>query len=130
MNDIISPDCTSNPKRFWGFVNSMNKDSTGVAPLKAGEGITYSDPTTKGTILNNQFSSIFNSYEPVNNVKSMGPKAHPAMNCINISEAGVNKLIQSLQISKATEADNIPARLLRFLGADIAPVFTVSSRHP
>lgn len=108
----------------------MNKDSTGVAPLKAGEGITYSDPTTKGTILNNQFSSIFNSYEPVNNVKSMGPKAHPAMNCINISEAGVNKLIQSLQISKATEADNIPARLLRFLGADIAPVFTVSSRHP
>ncbi|XP_052693771.1 uncharacterized protein LOC128172041 [Crassostrea angulata] len=118
-----SINCTSNPKRFWGFINSKNKDSTGVAPLKAGDGLT--DPTTKASILNNQFSSVFNSNEPVNNIKSMGSETHPAMNCINISEAGVNKLIQSLQIHKATGADGIPARLLRFLGADLAPVLTV-----
>eukprot|EP00105_Crassostrea_gigas_P018256 XP_011436304.1 PREDICTED: uncharacterized protein LOC105334520 [Crassostrea gigas] len=125
INNIISPDCTSNPKRFWGFINSKNKESTGVAPLKAGDGLTYSDPTTKASILNNQFSSVLNSNEPVNDIKSMGPETHPAMNCINISEAGVNKLIQSLQIHKATGADGIPARLLRFLGADPAPVLTV-----
>lgn len=125
INNIISPDSTSNPKRFWGFINSKNKDSTGVAPLKAGDGLTYSDPTTKASILNNQFYSVLNSNEPVNNIKFMGPETHPAMNCINISEAGINNQIQSLQIHKATGADGIPARLLRFLGADLAPVLTV-----
>ncbi|CAG2201493.1 unnamed protein product [Mytilus edulis] len=33
LTNIISPDCTSNPKRFWSFINSKNKDSSGGWPL-------------------------------------------------------------------------------------------------
>lgn len=43
----------------------------------------------------------------------------------NISEAGVNKLIQSLQTLKATGADGIRAWLLRFLWTDLALVLTI-----
>ncbi|CAG2232905.1 unnamed protein product [Mytilus edulis] len=31
LTNIISPDCTSNPKRFWSFINSKNKDSSGTS---------------------------------------------------------------------------------------------------
>ena len=39
INNIISPDYISNPKRFWGFINRKDKDSTGIAPLKAFGGL-------------------------------------------------------------------------------------------
>ena len=125
VNNIISPDSTANPKRFWGFINSKNKDSTGVAPLKSNDGLTYSDPTSKANILNNQFSSVFNSNEPDHNIKPMGDNSFPDINTINISENGVLKLLQGLQIHKATGPDGLPARLLKGVGAYIAPVFTV-----
>ena len=125
ITNIISPDCTSNPKRFWGFINSKNKDSTGVAPLKASDGLTYSDPTTKAKILNNQFSSVFNSNEPDDNIKSMGKNKFPEMNSIYISEGGIYKMLQSLQVHKATGPDGLSARLLKTAGAELASVFTV-----
>ena len=55
VTNIISPESSTNPKRFWSFINSKKCDSTGVAPLKAANGITYSDNSTKANILNNQF---------------------------------------------------------------------------
>ena len=89
INDIISPDSTSNPKRFWGFINSKKKDSSGVAPLKSSDGLTYSDPASKANILNDQFSSVFNSDEPSDNIKDMGNSDIPNMPDIHVTANGV-----------------------------------------
>lgn len=54
----------------------------------------------------------------------MGPETHPAMNCINISEASVEKLLSNLKSTnpQTNEADRIPARPMTFLMVDFAPV--------
>jgi hypothetical protein len=59
---IISPDSTSNPKRFWSFVKSQRNDSAGVAPVKDAKGMTL-ESCKKADILNSQFSSVFNKDE-------------------------------------------------------------------
>ena len=43
ITNIISPDSTSNPKRFWSFVKSLRTDSSGVDPLKDTTGTTHSE---------------------------------------------------------------------------------------
>ena len=125
INDIISPDSTSNPKRFWGFINSKKKDSSGVAPLKSSDGLTYSDPASKANILNDQFSSVFNSDEPSNNIKDMGDSDIPNMPDIHVTANGVEKLLRGLQIHKATGPEGISTRLLKELASELTPVFTV-----
>merc|ERR1711867_72400 len=89
ITNVISPESGTNPKRFWSFVNSRRCDSTGVAPLKAANGITYSDNQTKADILNKQFSSVFNKNENMLSIKDKGPSPYPAMDNIVISPAGV-----------------------------------------
>ena len=68
---------------------------------------------------------MFNSNEPVDNIKPVGNKSYPEINNIIVSEAGVLKLLQGLQVHKATGPDGISTRLLKELGAVIAPVLAV-----
>ena len=44
VEDIVSPDSTTNPKRFQSFINSKRCDSSGIASLKSDDGLMYSDP--------------------------------------------------------------------------------------
>ena len=57
ITNIISPDSTENPKRFWGFIKGLPTENTGIAPLKDSTGMTQSDGSKKADILNCQFSS-------------------------------------------------------------------------
>jgi hypothetical protein len=34
IHDIISPDQTGNPKRFWSFIKAKKQENSGVAPLR------------------------------------------------------------------------------------------------
>ena len=72
IRNIISPDSTSNPKRFWGFIKGMRTDTTGVAPLKDTTGLTHSDSSRKANILNDQFSSVFNKDEQTDTIPDKG----------------------------------------------------------
>ena len=52
ITNIISPDSTENPKRFWGFIKGLRTENTGIAPLKDSTGMTQSDGSKKAYILN------------------------------------------------------------------------------
>ena len=69
ISNVIIPESTSNPKKFWSFINSKKCDSNGVAPLKATDGIKYSDSVTKSNILNDQFSSVFTKDEDASTIR-------------------------------------------------------------
>jgi hypothetical protein len=47
ITNIISPDSTENPKRFWGFIKGLRTENTGIAPLKDSTGMTQSDGSKK-----------------------------------------------------------------------------------
>ena len=101
LTNIVSPDSKDNPKRFWSFIKSKRCDNSGVAPLKGPSGITYSDNKSKAQILNDQFCSVFNKNEDPAGIKTKGPSPFPDMPEINITNAGVEKLLSSMNIHKA-----------------------------
>ncbi|XP_072018346.1 uncharacterized protein [Amphiura filiformis] len=125
INNIISPDSTANPKRFWGFINSKKCDNSGVSPLKASNGVTYSDSATKANMLNSQFSSVFNKNEDKSSIKDKGPSPYPPMEPIVVSCEGIRKLLSDLGIHKASGPDEVPPRLLKELSNELAPVLSI-----
>ena len=58
-------------------------------------------------------------------MKHKGPSPFPDMDEIQISPAGVYKLLSTLQIHKATGPDRLPAQLLKELSLEITPVLTM-----
>ena len=69
--DMGEPESDNRPnkqKRFWSFIKSLRKDSSGVAPLKE-NGKMHSDPKDKTNILNRQYESVY-TQEYISNVPS------------------------------------------------------------
>ena len=121
ITNIISPDSSSNPKRFYGFIKSKKIENHFVAHLKAKTGITHSDSATKANILNDQFSSVFNKGEDPSTIPDMGPSPHPTVDNITVTENGVHKLLAGLEPHKASGPDQLPARL----ASELAPIYTL-----
>jgi hypothetical protein len=55
---IIDPEQDKEKKSFWHYIKSLNKDTTGISPLKD-KGILHTDSKSKADILSNQFQSVF-----------------------------------------------------------------------
>ena len=103
-------------------------DNTGVAPLRAKNGITYSDSDMKVNTLNEQFVSVFNTDEDILTAPDMGSSPHPAMHQIEVSQEGIFNLLNGFQVHKATGPDELPGELLKSgRGADTDPYPLLSS---
>ncbi|XP_056006769.1 uncharacterized protein LOC130050570 [Ostrea edulis] len=111
IKNMISPDATSNPKRFWSFIKVMKSDTTGVAPLKDSAGMTHSDSSRKANILNKQFSSVFNKDERTYAIPDKGRSPYEDMPSITIGLEGLRKLLSNLQIHKATGPGGVACTL-------------------
>ena len=123
VNDIIM-DENHKPKWLWRFIKSKRTDSCGVAPLKR-DGIAYSDARMKANILNNQFTSVFTSEDPLQPLPDLGPSPHPAVSDIAITQEGVQQLLCHLNPHKATGPDQVSHRLLKETAKQISPALTL-----
>ena len=56
ISDMVTSD--KNSKKLYTLMKGKKCDSSGISPLRK-DGIAHSDPRTKATILNEQFSSVF-----------------------------------------------------------------------
>ena len=83
FEDIITEDEPSNfieggrkiCKKFWSYIKSVKKDSSGVAPLKE-NGAVVSNARGKADILNRQYESVFTS-EDLINLPHLDPNQYP-----------------------------------------------------
>ena len=107
-------------KKFWSYVKSLKRDSTGVAPLKK-EGITFSDSKNKAEILNQQFASVFTRDENVTDNYYTTDTKFPKMPDIKVGIEGVRKLLQGLNPNKAAGPDSLPSKLLKNVADQLAP---------
>nr|XP_054757211.1 cylicin-1-like [Lytechinus pictus] len=82
-----------------------------------------SDSSTKASLLNKQFSSVFNGNEDITSIPQKGPSPYKSMEPIDVSPAGVYKLLHDLNPHKASGPDMIPARLLKELALELTPIF-------
>ena len=112
-----------NNKQFWSYVKSKRKDNVNNSPLRDASNKLQYDAQTKSNILNNQFSSVFNRSDD-KDVPLLGHTIEP-MPQIKVTVDGVLKLLKNLSPNKSPGPDGIPARLLKELAVEIAPVFTI-----
>ena len=110
-------------KRFWQYIKINRKDQHGISTLKA-NGKISSTPKEKANALNRQFQSVFNEkQDPPNNLLEVS--THPTSPDIIISTQGISKLLQKLKPHKAAGPDELPARILREMAPQIAPILHV-----
>ena len=112
ITNIISPDSTSNPKRFWSFVKSLHTDISGVVSLKDTTGTTYSESSKKADVLHLTRMSGDDTWQ-----RSKSALWHASQIC---RTRGVYKMLTNLHIHKATRPDNIPCRILNETVKEIA----------
>jgi hypothetical protein len=76
-------------------------------------------------ILNNQFTSVFTSEDPLQPLPDLGPSPHPTVSDIIITQEGVKKLLCHLNPHKATGPDQVSPRLLKETAKQISPALTL-----
>ena len=123
IHDTVNQDLTANSKRFYSYVKSKKKETTGISPLLNQDGFLHSRSTSKAEILNHQFQSVYTK-ENLTNIPDIGQSKIPSMKPIIISTPGVIKLLKHLKPHKASGSDNIPTRLLIMVAEEIAPMLT------
>ncbi|XP_062605835.1 uncharacterized protein LOC134267643 [Saccostrea cucullata] len=128
IKNIIRPDASSNPKRFWSFIKGKRTEASGVSSLNDKHGVLISDSEKKANILNGQFFSVFIKEEKIDNIPDKGPVATgpitiPGHECYQHQSGGIRKLLAGLNPYKATGPNNVPCRLLREFADEITPVF-------
>ena len=97
----------------------MKNDNVGLAPLKKGVDLV-TDPQKKAEILLDEFSSVFTK-EDQSSIPWLGPAKHK-IDKIEVTTAGVEKLLSDLKPHKAAGPDRIPNRVLKEVAKEIAPV--------
>ncbi|XP_071477586.1 uncharacterized protein [Diadema antillarum] len=107
-------------KRFWSFIKHNRSDSGGISePSSKGRNLT--DPTEKADALNHQFQTVFTKETPVPCDLLPSNSPYETMPDINITTAGVKKLLDKLNPKKASGPDGITPRVLKELSNTIAP---------
>ena len=86
-------------------------------------GKMHADPLEKSNILNRQYESTFTREDEANIPQPEG-QPYPPMPDIDISREEVLKLLKKINPNKASGPDMIPARILKDLAEELAPILT------
>ena len=120
-NNLVG-DVKGNPRDFYRYINSQEKDTQGIPPLKRknGKGVAQSD-LKKAEEFTGQFTDVFNKNEHTQ--VPLLDRSAPFMDDIVVSKDGVIKLLNGLNPSKALGPDELHPRVLKELATELGPVF-------
>lgn len=123
ISNIIAPEDKPSTNKFFSFLKSVKKESSGIPTLKR-NGTTSSETHDKANTLNMQFQSAFTT-DNDNIMPDMDKEKYSPMNEINITENGVRKLLKLLNPNKASGPDELIPRVLQVLHQELAPAVTL-----
>ena len=110
-------------KSFWKAVKYLNKSPTGI-PALVYENVEASTDREKADLLNNVFSSCFNTYSsPVSDFPTCSTTKSDILS-IQCSVEEVVCLLSALQLGKASGPDGISPHMLKNTASSIAPSIT------
>ena len=100
INNIISPDNSTNPKGLYSYIKHQRNDHSGIQQLQDKDGFIRSDTDslTKVNIINQHFQSVFTQNEDTSTIPDKCVSPHPLMQQINT-------IIRLKSVSQATFAD-------------------------
>ena len=91
-----------------------------VAAIK-NNGILHHDSKTKAELLNHQCKSVFTMDDDTDHLPIMSHPKYPNIENITISIEGVEKLLDNINIYKASGSDKIPNIILKTCSKEISP---------
>ena len=107
-----------NNKPFWKYIKARRNDNIGVAAIKNND-ILYHDSKTKAELLDHQFKSVFTMDDDTDHLPTMSHPKYPNIENITISIEGVEKLLDNINIHKASGPDKIPNIILKTCSKEI-----------
>ena len=125
----VESDFKSNPKRFWSLLRQNSKSrsvphriSMPSGPCGTSGRIKAEGPNAIASLFNRYFASVFTEssleFEELNEIYDSN---QTALTELSLTNDEVRAVLLSLDVSKATGPDGIPARLLRETADVIAP---------
>lgn len=115
-------------KRCWRFVNYNGSDSSHIPVLKA-EGKPISDPAANANVLNGHFKKVFVKETPIPHNLLPDSSPYKDMPDIEITIAGVEKMLKNLKVQRAPGPDGITPRVMKTLANTIAPILCMLFRR-
>jgi len=109
-----------NSKPFWRYVKAKRQDNIGIAPIKKG-GKLHSSPQDKANLISDQFQSVF-TQEDTSSIPAPDGIPYPAIEDLQITTEGLEKLLNKVNVNKASGPDAIPNRLLKELSHELSPI--------
>ena len=120
LNEVVGGSLQDNPKTFWSYVRLMKTENINIPPLKL-DGKMHATDSAKATALNSQFKSVFN-VEDSSYIPNKGSSPYPDIDHLEIGLEGVAKQFNNINPNKASGPDELPARLLKTVSSEIAPL--------
>ena len=120
---IISPDKKYPNKRLWLYIKGQRRKYSGIPTINA-NGLTLSEDSAKANALNAQFASVF-TREDTSAIPNLSGTTYPTMRPISVTVEGVASLLSNLDPCKVSGPDGIPARFLKDMANDLAPLLTL-----
>ena len=111
---------TGNKKPFWKYLRVQKQEDFGISALKS-NGKMFTDRKSISEILNTQFKSVFTK-KTSSKIPELPGVTFPSIKDLKITEFGVFKLLDKIDVSKASDPDCIPGRILQNLARELAPV--------
>ena len=120
----LASQLSTNPKVFWSYVREVQGNRSKVNSLKDEKGKMYSGGLEKANLLNSYFKTVFTDTLD-SDVVMVNNRFDRKMPEIEISLQGIENLLKSISPNKSPGPEEIPARVFRDLGPEIAPYLQV-----
>ena len=122
LNNLFKND--SNNKKLYSYVKNKRYENLGVPDLKSETGEILNDPLKKATLIGKHFNSVFS--DPIPQITHVfDNNIFPDMQRIDVTKAGIKKLLDNLDPYKAMGPDNIPGHILKICANDLSDIFTL-----
>ena len=117
LNNMFAEDQNGN-KKFWSYIKSKRKEAVGISMLRNENGVAVTSNKEMANILNRQFTSVFGlrNAEPLPTIAWQ----YPTMKQLDFSAAGIKKLLDDLDVTKACGPDDLSARLIKTLSSELS----------
>ena len=112
-----APEKNEKVKKVWSFVKSLNKDAFWITTLRE-NGTLKTDTLDEANICNKQFQSAF-TCESYSEIPCRRTSPFTPMGEITVDPKGVFKLLNGLNIIKASGPDGLSARVLKECSSEI-----------
>ena len=118
----ITENMASNPKKFWSLLaaRTKNKSTPGYLIENNQE---ISDPTSKASVFNRFFSSIFAPWNK-DHIPHCPSTEDDSLRHIELDETDIKTAIKNLDPTKAPGPDGIPTRVLKDCADELIPNLT------